>query len=108
MFIDATADGDVCADAGCEFHLGEDPKSLYDEPSAPAEAELSLNGLTLCYRITDTGVPHTPYLPPGVREGLCPKPVHIVVLPNGDHLLNAVNMIDGNALLHLEYSDLMH
>ena len=35
VFIDSTADGDVCVDAGCEFHLGEDPKSLYDEPSAP-------------------------------------------------------------------------
>jgi hypothetical protein len=29
-------------------------------------------------------------------------------MPNGDHLLNAVNMIDGNALLHMEYSELMH
>jgi hypothetical protein len=108
VFIDSTADGDVCVDAGCEFHLGEDAKSLHDEPSAPERAELSLNGLTLCYRITDTGVAQPPYLPAGIKEGLCGKPVHIVVMPNGDHLLNAVNMIDGNALLHLEYSELMH
>jgi len=106
-FIDCTADGDVCASAGCEFGLGEDPKSLYGEPSAPEKAELSLNGLTLCYRITDTGVLQKPHLPPGIKPGLCPRPVHIVVMPNGDHLLNAVNMIDGNALLAMEYSDLM-
>ncbi len=108
VFIDATADGDVCVDAGCEYHLGEDPKNRYGEPSAPEKAETSLNGLTLCYRITDTGVRQQPYLPRGVEEGICPRPVHIVELPNGDHLLNAVDMIDGNALLAMEYTELMH
>jgi hypothetical protein len=106
-FIDATADGDLCADAGCEYRMGEDPKSLYDEPSAPEKAEMSLNSLTLCYRITDTGTKQTAYLPKSIPEGICPKPVHIVVLPNRDHLLNPVNMLDGNAVLHLEYSELM-
>jgi hypothetical protein len=43
VFIDSTADGDVCVDAGCEYHMGEDPKSLYSEPSAPEKAEMSLN-----------------------------------------------------------------
>lgn len=107
VFIDCTADGDVCVGAGCKYGLGEDPKSLYGEPSAPEKAEVSLNGLTLCYRITDTGLPQKPHLPPDIKSGLCPRPVHIVVMPNGDHLLNAVNMIDGNALLTMEYSDLM-
>lgn len=107
-FIDCTADGDVCVDAGCEFHMGEDPKSRYDEPTAPEKAEMSLNGLTLCYRITDTGVKQTPYLPKDIPEGICRKGVHIVVMPNGDHLLNAVGMIDGNAILHDDYSHLMH
>ena len=85
VFIDSTADGDVCVDAGCEYHMGEDPKSLYSEPSAPEKAEMSLNGLTLCYRITDTGVSQKPYLPKGVKEGICPKPVHIVQMPNGPY-----------------------
>jgi len=107
-FIDCTADGDVCVDAGCEFHIGEDPKSRYNEPTAPEEAEMSLNGLTLCYRITDTGTAQKPYLPQEIPEGICRKPVHIVVLPNGDHLLNAVGMLDGNAVLRDDYSRLMH
>jgi hypothetical protein len=107
VFIDSTADGDACVDAGCEYHLGEDPKALYHEPSAPETAEMSLNGLTLCYRITNTGTQQEPYLPKGVPEGICPKPVHLVVLPNGDHLLNAVDMIDGNAVLYTEYTELM-
>ncbi len=107
VFIDCTADGDLCAHAGCEYHLGEDPKSRYGEPTAPDTAGVHLNGLTLCYRITDTGVRQKPRLPKHIPEGLCPKPVHIVVLPNGDHLLNAVNMLDGNALLEMEYSQLL-
>jgi hypothetical protein len=107
LFIDCTADGDLCADAGCDFHVGEDPRSRYREPSAPERAEPWLNGCTLVYRITDTSVKQRPYLPRDIREGLCPKPVHIVVMPNGDHLLNAVNMIDGDALLHTDYSRLM-
>ena len=107
VFIDCTADGDVCVDCGCEYHMGEDPKSRYDEPSAPEKAGMHLNGLTLCYRITDTGVKQKPHLPKGISEGICRKPVHIVKMPNGDHLLNPVDMIDGNAVLHMEYSELM-
>ena len=107
VFIDCTADGDVCTDAGCEYHIGEDPKSLYNEPTAPEKAEMSLNGLTLCYRITDTGVKQKPYLPEGIKEDSCPLPVHIVKMPNGDLLLNPVGMIGGNAVLCMEYSELM-
>ena len=107
VFIDCTADGDVCADVGCEYHMGEDPKSRYGEPTAPDKAGMHLNGLTLCYRITDTRVKQTPYLPKDVTQGICPRPVHIVVLPNGDHLLNAVGMLDGNAILWTDYARLM-
>jgi hypothetical protein len=108
VFVDCTADGDVCADAGREYHLGEDPRSRYHEPGAPKQAVMSLNGLTLCYRIADTGVKQEPYLPSGVEEGICPRPACFDRMPNGDLLVNAVGMIDGNAILHLEYSRLMH
>lgn len=107
VYIDCTADGDVSADAGCEYHLGEDPKSRYQEPTAPEKAGMHLNGLSLCYRITDTGIKQTPYLPKGVKEGICRKPVHIVQMPNRDLVLNPVGMIDGNALLEMEHSQLM-
>lgn len=107
IFIDSTADAELCVDAGCDFHLGEDPRSRYQEPTAPESAELQLNGLTLCYRIKDTGVTQKPWLPKEIPEGICRRPVHTVVLPNGDHLLNAVGMIDGNAVMEMEYSELM-
>lgn len=108
VFIDCTADGDVCADAGCEYHMGEDPQSRYHEPGAPERAEMSLNGLTLCYRITDTGVKQKPYLPQGVKEGICPRSACFDRMPNGDVLINAVGMIGGNAVLCMEHSELMH
>jgi hypothetical protein len=107
VFIDCTADGDVCADAGCEYHLGEDPKSRYGEPTAPDRAEMSLNGITLCYRITDTGVKQKPYLPQGVKSGICPRGACYMRMPNGDVVVNAVGMIGGNAILCLEHSELM-
>jgi len=108
VFIDCTADGDICVDVGCKYHLGEDPISRYDEPSAPKQATMSLNSLTLYYRLTDTGVNQKPYLPKGVKEGICPIGAGIERMPNGDLLVNAVGMIDGNASQYVEYSRLMY
>jgi hypothetical protein len=107
VFIDCTADGDVCVDAGCEYHMGEDPKSRYNEPRAPEQAEMLLNGLTLCYRITDTGVKQKPRLPKGVKEKSCPIGACFDRMPNGDIVVNAVGMIGGNAILCMEHSELM-
>ena len=106
VFIDCTADGDVCVDAGCEYHMGEDPKSRYGEPHAPEQARMILNGLTLCYRITDTGVKQKPYLPKGVKER---KSVSACYdrMPNGDIVINVCGMISGNAVVCMEHSELM-
>lgn len=107
VFIDCTADGDVCVDAGCKYHMGEDPKSRYDEPHAPEQARMILNGLTLCYRITDTGVKQKPYLPKGVKENSCPTGACFDRMPNGDIVVNAVGMISGNAVACMEHSELL-
>ena len=107
VFIDCTADGDVCVDAGCEYHMGEDPKSRYGEPHAPEQARMILNGLTLCYRITDTGVKQKPYLPAGVREKSCPVSACFDRMPNGDVIINVCGMISGNAVVCMEHSELM-
>ena len=107
VFIDCTADGDVCVDAGCEYHMGEDPQSRYDEPHAPQQAGLMLNGLTLCYRITDTGAKQKPYLPKEVDEESCPVSACFDRMPNGDIIINACGMISGNAVVCMEHSELM-
>lgn len=107
VFVDATADGDVCAEAGCAFHLGEDPRSRYGEPMAPEEAKPSLNAITLCYRVTDTGSAQKPYLPQGVKEGSCSPGACFTQMPNGDVVINVVSMLKGNALLSGEHSRLL-
>ena len=108
LFIDCTADGDLCVDAGCEYHLGEDPFGRYLEPSAPAKATTNLNACTLLYRVTDTGVRQKPLKPSGMRVQHQWGGVHIIVLPNGDHAMNALGMVEGDMLLHTEHSQLMH
>jgi hypothetical protein len=107
VFIDCTADGDLGFDAGCEYRIGEDARSDFGEPSAPEKPEVRLNSLTLLYRITDTGVRQKPYLPKDIKPGLCPRPTCIRRLPSGDLLLNPVDMIEGNAILHDDHSRLM-
>lgn len=107
VFIDCTADGDVCVDAGCEYHMGEDPRSRYGEPHAPEKARMILNGLTLCYRITDTGVRQKPYLPEGVKGKSRSVSACFDRMPNGDVVINVCGMIGGNAVMCMEHSALM-
>ena len=107
VFIDCTADGDVCADAGCAYHMGEDPQARYGEPHAPETARMLLNGLSLCYRITDTGVKQKPYLPKGVKENSCPLSACFDAMPNGDVVVNPLGMISGNAVVQMEMSELL-
>lgn len=105
VFIDCTADGALCVAAGCEYRLGEDPKSLFNEPNAPDEPTLSLNSLTLLYRMTDTGETQPPFVPPGAPE--CPRPAALRTCANGDVLVNPVNMLPGNAVLHHDLSRML-
>ena len=79
-----------------------------NEPNAPPKARMVLNGLTLCYRVTDTGVKQKPALPPGVEAGKCRLGACWDRMPNGDMVVNVVPMLPGNAVLHYEYSQLMH
>jgi len=104
IFIDCTEDGNVCVAAGCEYRMGEDSKAEFNEPNAPEEPEIHLNGLTLMYRITDTGKKQKPFLPLHVPKGSCGKPAALRTCANGDVLVNAVDMIDGNAILHADLS----
>ena len=64
--------------------MGEDPKARYGEPHGPVTPRMLLNGLSLCYRITDTGVKQKPYLPKGVKENSCPLGAGFDAMPNGD------------------------
>lgn len=55
LVIDCTGDILPARMAGCTWALGEDSREAYGEEAAPEEATRTLNGLTQCFRITETG-----------------------------------------------------
>ena len=97
-YIDCTADGHLCAQAGCDYHLGEDPRSRYDESLGPEEAEPNLNPMSLLYRLRDTGERQEPWLPSDTPPGYCTHGASLRVLPNGDMSVNRCGMLPGNPL----------
>ena len=101
VFIDCTGDGSLCSMAGCDVMLGADAKSAFDEPSAPDEPHLRFNSLTHMYRITDTGADQPPPPKPEL-ERRCPFPAARYPLPNGDIMVNAVDMLNADVLSVLD------
>ncbi len=51
LVIDCTGGAVAASLAGEPMSVGEEPFSAYGEPSAPAEATRSMNGVTQCFRI---------------------------------------------------------
>lgn len=67
VFIDCTGDGVLCQAAGCETMLGAEPKSRFNESSAPAEPKNILNALEMIYRIRQSPAPARQPAPEGVK-----------------------------------------
>lgn len=57
IFIDCTGDGTVAAAAGCEWRLGSESKSEFDEPHAPELASLDVMGNSIHFKTKDMGRP---------------------------------------------------
>lgn len=58
FFIDATANLLLAQRIGCRTALGQEPRTLYDEPSAPKEPSDRLNGTSLIFRVSRHGKDH--------------------------------------------------
>ncbi len=104
-FIDGTGDGVLCAACGCERHLGRDPRSRYDEPGAPDQADDRINGVSLIFRIT-------PKPEPGIDVPPIPEPetcwwrqdfpvAACTQYPNGDFNINILPTMEGREYLRL-------
>ena len=106
-FIDCTADGHLCAMAGCESRLGEDPASLYGESLAPEEPSPSLNPMTLVYRIREAGTKQRPWLPPDTPPDYCTRGASLRGLPNGDISVNRCGMMEANPLDRSNWSGVL-
>lgn len=98
FYIDATGGGALCRACGCEMMLGQEARTRFDEPSAPAEANAKINGVTLIFRVTRTDEPGIEPLPEGVPAecwwGRFPA-VSAVKYPNGDYNCNMLPTMEG-------------
>ena len=64
IFVDATGDGVVAAQAGCEWRMGSEARAEFDEPHAPEIASDDVMGNSIHFKARDTGQP-IPFTPPG-------------------------------------------
>jgi hypothetical protein len=62
-FIDCTGDGTVAAEAGCEYRIGSESRSEYNEPHAPAVGSKDVMGSSLHFKAKDVGFP-SPFVAP--------------------------------------------
>jgi len=57
IFIDASGDGGIAADAGAHFRMGREPRSEFNEPAAPERGDNLTLGSSLLFRVRDAGHP---------------------------------------------------
>jgi hypothetical protein len=107
IFIDAT-DAALCAQLGCELMTGRDRRADFNEPGAPPEPLMRLNGATLMYRITPLAKNEPDLIEP-LPEGVPEKcwwqggfPVAFVgQYPKGDRFVNMLPTMRGEEYLEL-------
>lgn len=107
FFVDATADILVAQQAGCATSLGREPRSLYDEPSAPLEPTDQLNGASLIYRVSPTNKPGIEPLPDDIPAKCWWAPkfpgASCNQYPNGDFNINSLPTMAGREVVALGY-----
>lgn len=107
IFIDAT-DAALCAQLGCELMTGRDRRADFNEPGAPPEPLMRLNGATLMYRITPLAKNEPDLIEP-LPEGIPEKcwwqggfPVAFVgQYPKGGRFVNMLPTMRGEEYLEL-------
>jgi len=104
VFIDATGDVHLCRAAGFETMLGSESKDRFGEPHAPDEPDMTLNAISLCYRIRKSENPER-QAPPDPPVANWPKTAHVSGLPNGDRIVNPLPVLPGRALIDLGYDE---
>jgi len=63
VFIDASGDGTLAADAGADSRIGREARAEFDEPTAPEEGDSLTLGSSILFRVRDAGRP-VPFEPP--------------------------------------------
>ena len=105
VFIDSTGDVWVARSLGCEVMLGVDPRSRFDEPSAPEEGLLRLNAITRCYLIEPR--PHPKAAPPPETPVAFPRAAFVTGWKDGLQAVNMMPTLAGRDLIDLGYEECM-
>jgi hypothetical protein len=101
VFIDSTGDIWLARALGCEVMLGIDPRSRFDEPSAPETGLLQLNAITRCYRIEPSDAP-VRQAPPEAEVPF-PRAAFVTGWKDGTRMVNMMPTMPGRALIDLGY-----
>ncbi|MBO9606776.1 MAG: FAD-dependent oxidoreductase, partial [Paenibacillaceae bacterium] len=105
LYIDCSGGVILAKMAGCSTAFGEDGFAAYGEPSAPAEPQPNVNGVTLVYRVKRTEEPVAAELPEYEEAGLDEQAKRwpldkirvpfITAYPNGDLCVNLLPVMQG-------------
>ena len=105
VFVDATGDAWLAQSLGCETMLGADPKSRFNEPSAPEKAVKRLNALTRCYMIAPSDNPAREPAPQ--TKTRFPHAAFVTGWEDGVRMVNMMAMLPGKDLIDLGYDECM-
>ncbi len=103
VFIDASGCVWLCRALGCETMLGVDPRSRFNEPSAPEQGVLRLNAISRCYLIRSSESPRREPAPEGKVS--FPKCAFVTGWKNGLQAVNTLPLLPGRALIDLGYDE---
>jgi hypothetical protein len=105
VFIDCTGCVHLCRAVGCETMLGADPKSRFNEPSAPEKGSLQLNAISRCYAVKPSENPkRQPLIAPVPYFAKC---AHVTGWVDGQRVINPLPSLPGRALIDFGYEKCM-
>ena len=105
IFVDSTGCVHLCRAVGCDVMLGVDPKSLFNEPTAPEKGHLQLNAISRCYALRRSDKPRRePKVHPPVS---IPRTGYPYGWVDGPRYVNPLPMLPGRALIDYGYDKCM-
>jgi len=106
VFIDCTGCIHLLRDLDCKVMLGHDPKSRFQEPSAPDEPSLELNAISRCYQVRPSSNPRRE---PPVDSPIphFAKAAHVTGWKDGVRVINPLPTLPGRALIDQGYENCM-
>lgn len=103
VFVDSTGCVWLCRALGCDVMLGADPRSRFNEPSAPEKGILQLNAISRCYLIRPSDAPRLELVPS--EEVRFPKCAFVTGWKDGLQAVNTLPLLPGRALIDFGYDE---